>query len=223
MNLRRLTLVLAAVVGLLLAACGGAGDPEATAEVVPIEVDSASAGNVTIYRISSDESQVRFELDEVLRGQDKTVVGITDQVAGEIALDPGDLSTAQVGTIIVSAAGLETDNGFRNRAIQNFILQTGQYPEITFSPTAIDDLPDGAQAGETINFTISGDLAIRDQTRTVTFSVSATLESNGRLVGTASTSVARGDFGLQIPDAPGVANVEETVELYIDFIATAIS
>ena len=66
MNLRRLTLVLAAVVGLLLAACGGAGDPEATAEVVPIEVDSASAGNVTIYRISSDESQVRFELDENL-------------------------------------------------------------------------------------------------------------------------------------------------------------
>jgi hypothetical protein len=28
-------------------------------------------------------------------------------------------------------------------------------------------------------------------------------------------------YGMEIPDAPGVANVEEEVELYIDFVATA--
>jgi polyisoprenoid-binding protein YceI len=214
----KFTLLPAVLLALLLAACGG--DPQAPAEVVPLALDTA-AGSLTVYQIDPSQSQARFELDEVLRGEPKTVVGATNQVAGQIALDPADLSTAQAGTITISAAGLETDNNFRNRAIRNFILQTGQYPEITFSPTAIDGLPAAAQPGESVTFTIAGDLTIRDQSRPVTFEVTAGLTGDGRLTGTASTTIQRADFNLQIPDAPGVANVEETVELYIDFVATA--
>jgi hypothetical protein len=38
-------------------------------------------------------------------------------------------------------------------------------------------------------------------------------------VGTATTSIARAEFNLSIPNVPGVANVEETVLLAIDFVA----
>ena len=66
------------------------------------------------FEIVPAESEARFVIDEVLRGAPKTVVGTTDQVAGQLALDPVDLSSAQVGTIQVNARTLATDNDFNH-------------------------------------------------------------------------------------------------------------
>lgn len=192
--------------------------PAAAAEESPGE---ATAGQLRVYQISPAESQVRFELDEDLRGQRQTVAGITNQVAGEIAIDLRDLSTAQVGVLQINARTLVTDNNFRNRAIQNEILQTGSYEFITFTPAAINDLPASATVGETITFTIDGDLTIRDVTQPVTFTVVATPVTETQLAGTASAVIVRTDYNLTIPSVPNVANVEEEVELYIEFLANA--
>jgi polyisoprenoid-binding protein YceI len=148
-------------------------------------------------------------------------VGSTDQVAGEIALDLNDLSTAQLGTIQVNARGLATDNNFRNRAINNEILQTGDYEFITFVPSGIGGLPAGAAVGDTVEFSVNGDLTIRDITQPVTFNVTATVASDSQIEGTASAVVQRADYNLVIPQVPNVANVEEEVELYLDFVANA--
>ncbi|HCB49987.1 MAG TPA: YceI family protein [Chloroflexi bacterium] len=176
---------------------------------------------MVIFTISPENSQVRFELNEELRGEPKTVVGTTDQVAGQIAVDRSDLSATQVGIIQVNARTLATDNDFRNRAINNEILNTDEHEFITFTPTAINGLPDSVDIGETVNFTIVGDLTIRDITNEATFNVEATLVSDTELVGTASTIVSRTDYNLIIPSVPNVANVEEEVELYIDFMSNS--
>jgi len=55
----------------------------------------------------------------------------------------------------------------------------------------------------------------------VTFAVRVTAVSPTQLQGTASATVTRSDYGLNIPSVPNVANVEEEVELYIDFTANA--
>jgi hypothetical protein len=57
----------------------------------------------------------------------------------------------------------------------------------------------------------------------VTFDVSAILESDERLVGSAETTVLRSDFNLTIPDVPFVANVGEDVTLKLDFVANAVA
>lgn len=181
--------------------------------------DDALAAGTQIYQITSSDSLVRFEIDEDLRGQRNTVVGTTDQVAGEIAVDLSDLSTAQIGIMQINARDLATDNNLRNRAIQNRILDTGDYEFITFTPTAINDLPASTSIGQGVTFTVSGDLMIRDITQPAVFTVVATAVSEEQLVGTANTTVIRTDFDLQIPSVPNVANVEEEVELYIDFVA----
>jgi hypothetical protein len=95
------------------------GEMEEAANVES-KTDPAAAGELLIYKISQADSEVRFELDEDLRGVRKTVVGTTDQVAGEIAVDLSDLSNVQAGVIQINARTLTTDNNFRNRAIQNF-------------------------------------------------------------------------------------------------------
>ena len=189
--------------------------PEATAEV------AAPAGTATVFTIDSAASQVRFQLDEDLRGTRTTVVGSTDQVAGQLSLNLADLSQTQVGIIQINARALATDNNFRNRAIQNEILETGSFEFITFTPTGIEGLPASATVGETISFNLVGDLTIRDITMPATFAVEATADSETTITGTATSIVNRADFGLNIPSVPNVANVEEEVELYIDFTANA--
>lgn len=174
-----------------------------------------------IFAIDQASSEVRFSLDEDLRGERVTVVGVTDQVAGELALDLNDLSTAQVGTILINARTLVTDNDFRNRAMQNQILDTGTYEFISFAPTAVTGLPASAAIGEAITFNIEGDLTIREITQPVVFVVTATAVSESQISGTATATVSRADYDLRIPNVPSVANVDDAVVLTIDFTANA--
>jgi predicted lipoprotein with Yx(FWY)xxD motif len=193
---------------------------EPTEEAVVEEASDTGPG-LLIYQIVPGESVVRFELDEDLRGNRITVVGTTDQVAGELAVDLNDLSTTQIGALQINARTLATDNDFRNRAIKNEILDTNAFEFITFTPIAVEGLPESVGVGETVAFTITGELAIRDVTNEAIFDVEATAVSADELSGTASTVIQRADYGLIIPSVPNVANVEEEVELTIDFIARA--
>lgn len=183
--------------------------------------DASAGGELLVYQIAQDASQATFQLDEDLRGQRITVVGSTDQVAGELAVNLADLSTAQIGVIQINARTLLTDNNFRNRAIQNEILETGAYEFITFTPTAILDLPASAAVGQEVAFTVEGDLTIRGVTQPVSFQVVAAVQSETELTGQATTTIEREAFGLVIPQVRNVANVEEVVELTINFTARA--
>ena len=218
-------LLLLLVLVMVLVACGTLSEPEeASAPIEAATLDTSSstdAAALRTYQISSTDSTVTFALDEELMGQPKTVVGTTNQVAGEIAVNLADLSTAQVGVIQINARGLTTDNNMRTRTMQNRILETGEFEFITFTPTLVNGLPASAVVGESVSFTISGDLTIRDITQPVVFNVTATVVSETQMSGTATAIVNRGDFDLQIPSVPNVANVEEEVELTIEFIANA--
>jgi polyisoprenoid-binding protein YceI len=194
--------------------------PEASSqEDEPVEEMPAS---VITFEIVPAESQARFVIDEVLRGAPKTVVGATEQVAGQLALDPVDLSSAQVGTIQVNARTLVTDNDFRNRAVKNRILLTDSHEFVTFTPTEVVGLPETGAVGETYTFQIAGDLTITDVTRPVTFDVVASATSEAQIEGTATTAFLYTDFELFIPDAPAVDTVDDEVRLELDFVAQAV-
>jgi len=175
-----------------------------------------------LAQIVPAESEVRFVLDEVLNNQDVTVVGSTNQVAGELSVDVDDPSATRIGTIQINARTLATDNDFRNRAIQNRILETETYEYITFVPTEIVGLPDSSEVGQSYTFQIVGDLTIRDVTQQVTFDVTATPESESRLTGTASATINYADWGISILSVPQVASVDEAVRLEIDFVAVPV-
>jgi polyisoprenoid-binding protein YceI len=192
---------------------------EPTGESAPAA--DALADSLVIYQITPGESQVRFNIFEELRGSPKDVIGASDQVAGEVALDLSDLSTAQVGVIQVNARTFVTDDDRRNQAIRNRILFTDQYEFITFTPTEVRGLSGSGEPGQSFSFQIAGDLTIRDITQPVVFEVSAVGESADRIVGTATTSISRADYNLIVPDVPFVANVSDEVTLEIDFVLQA--
>jgi polyisoprenoid-binding protein YceI len=199
-----------------------ATEADATAEPTTAAVNTAPESGPVVFQISPDQSEVRFSIYEELGGQPKTVVGATNQVAGQIAVDLNDLSKVQVGVIQINARALSTDNNNRNRTMRNRILETDQYEFITFTPTAVIGLSGAAQPGQTFTFQIAGALTIRDITQPVVFNVTVQGESLTRLAGTATTVVRRSDYNLIIPSVPNVANVGEEVTLDISFVAEAL-
>jgi polyisoprenoid-binding protein YceI len=181
---------------------------------------AAAPSSLATYKISQEESQVRFNIFEQLRGQPKDVIGTSNQIAGEVAVDVNDLSSAQIGEILINARTLATDDDRRNQAIRNRILFTDQYEFIRFQPTQISGLNGSAAPGQSFTFQVTGDLTIKDVTKPVTFDVTMTLESPDRLTGSAKASIARADFNLNVPSVPFVANVGETMTLETDFVLT---
>lgn len=200
---------------------GGSGEASA-----PISAPALNAGDAdgTVFRIAPEESEVRFLIDEVLRGQPTTAIGSTDQVAGDILVDVANPANSRLGTIRVNVRTLRTDNEFRNRAIRSRILMSArdEFEFSEFVPTAITGLPDSVTIGEPIAFTATGDLTVRDITNEVSFQVTVTAVSETRLEGVAVATVLRSDYDLEIPQVPNVANVSDEVRLQISFAAVAV-
>ncbi len=190
----------------------------------PTAAQDAAATTASLYRMDTAGSKVSFTLTEDLRGTPTTVVGITDQVAGDIYVDFANPANSKMGVIRINARTLETDQEFRNRAIRSRILQSAedQYQFIDFTPTSITGLPDKVEVGATIKFQVIGDLKIRDIVQSVTFDVSVTATAD-TLTGSATTKVTREQYNLQIPNAPGVANVSNDVTLDIQFAAPKVA
>jgi polyisoprenoid-binding protein YceI len=198
----------------------------ATVEPTPTEAeaapDSALPEGTVILAIVPEESQARFNIYELLNGQDKDVIGTTNQVAGEVAINPDDLSTVQFGTIQVNARTLRTDESRRDNAIRNRILNTDQYEFVTFTPTAVSGLSGAGEVGTAYTFQITGDLTIKDVTQTVTFDMTLQAETGSRLSGLATAVIRRSDFNINVPSVPFVANVGDEVTLELEFVMTPV-
>ncbi len=208
---------------------------DAAATIIPAAVNTAvaavadtmsaeSESEPVEFGIVSAESQATFTLEEDLRGSRTTVVGSTRDVGGTVTVDLEDPRASSIGTIVVNARTLETDNSFRNRALRSDILKSAQdaYEFIFFEPRSLDNFSaESVSVGDTLTFDITGDLSIADATRSVTFNASVTLESETQISGSASANVLYADYNLVIPQVPSVANVTDDVDLAIHFVATA--
>jgi polyisoprenoid-binding protein YceI len=196
-------------------------------QVVALQVSGGGAANASgagskLFEIQPSASTASFRLTEVLRGEPTTVVGTTDQVSGQVAVDFDEPAAAEVGTILINARTLATDNAQRNSAIANFILGTGQYEYISFAPTIVTGEPATAEVGSSYGLQLTGALTIKGVSRDVTFNASVTPVSATKLDGTASATVRFADWGLAIPDVPFVADVSDEVMLGLSFVAIAV-
>lgn len=221
---------------------GGSGEPStelttpelaATTSTAATNASTTSAGVSTtlpdegdsdlIFVIDQTRSTARFEIDEVLNGNPTHVVGTTDQVVGQIRVDPGDLSRVEFSDIIVNARTLETDSERRNRAMRGpVILDSGSDENelITLRVTSVEGLAGAGQVGETHEFELTGDLTIKGVTQPVTFDSSVTWSDDTTLEGSATATVTRDMFEIGIPSVPGVADVTNEVLIAIEFVAS---
>lgn len=198
---------------------GGNGQPS-TPLVAPV-LELREGDTRTRFSIMSSESEARFSIDEILLGNPYRVVGRTQDIAGEMLIDWENPTNSVLGAIRINLRTLRTDNEFRNRAIRGQILQSDQaeYEFAEFIPTALEGLPSSLAVGESVDFQIRGVLTVHGVSREVLFSVTLEALASHELHGLAQTTVNYRDFGMTIPEAAGVADVSETVQLELDFVA----
>lgn len=181
---------------------------------------SASAGLVFTL---GEGAVARYKVEETLARQGFVVAtGETSDVSGRIVFDADGGIVAEESAITMQAATLVTDSDRRDRYVRERTLQTAQYPEIVFRPTSVDGLPTPlTDAQGTIDFTISGDLTIIDQTRPITWNASADFGAGGaEITGLASAEFTFEDFAMDKPSVAIVLSVEDTIRLEIEFIGS---
>lgn len=151
----------------------------------------------------SGGSEAGYRVDEVLNGQDVTVVGRTSQVTGTITVADGDLTSA---TVEVTTAAIETDESARDNQFQG-ILRTTQFPTATFATTETVDIAAVAD-GETVTVEVPGTMEIMGTTNQVTAEVEVRLTEAGADLA-ASIPVSFDDYGVEAPDL-GFVRVEDS-------------
>lgn len=151
----------------------------------------------------SDGSEAGYRVDEVLNGQDVTVVGRTSDVTGELTVADGALTAAEV---VVDMTTVTTDSGARDGQFATSILNTGRFPEATFAlagPVDLTALGDGAA----VELSAPGVLTVRDASLEVAVELQAQ-GSDGRVEVVGSIPVTFADIGIEAPDL-GFVKVED--------------
>ena len=187
----------------------------AVTEAVP------AAASRTTYKIVPGESSVTYEVGETFFNQNNRfnlAVGVTQQVSGEIQLDPAVPSSAEIGEIQVDISQFQSDSGRRDNAIQGRWLESATYPLAVFKPTSLEGLPETYTEGEQISFKVTGDLTVKQMTQPAAFQVTASL-SNGTLSGSATTTILLSQFGVGPIMIAGMLGTEDEAKLTLQFVA----
>ena len=187
---------------------------------VPTESPAMTAG-ATVFTLG-EGTIARYKVEEVLANTGfKIATGETSDVAGSIAFDADGNVVTDGSRITVQAATLRTDSDRRDGYVRNRTLLTDTYPEVVFQPTAIEGLP--ASIGDAtgpVDFTITGNLTVQDQTREVTWDAMAEFAGDGTATGFASVVFTFDDFGMDKPRVAIVVSVEDEILLELDFSGT---
>ena len=188
-----------------------------------VALAAAPAASVGLERfaIVPEESQVSYHVGETFFNEDNRfyiAVGVTHGVQGEIFIDRAHPRQSRVGTITVDISQFTSDSGRRDRAIRRRWLESARYPTATFTPTAIEGLPDAIVEGQEIPVRISGNLRVRDVTRPATFSGPLKLQG-ATLTGTVRATIQMTDFGFDPPSILGFLKAENQATLDFQFTA----
>lgn len=174
------------------------------------------------------ESKAQYEVDEVFFNQNNklaTAIGITDNINGEIKLDPNDPSKTQVGKVSVNIQVLKSDghpNGNGSARRDSFIrtqwLESAKFPIAEFNPTKLEGLPTSYKVGDTLKFKMIGDMKVKETSKPITWDVEAIYDGSA-LKGSATTAVKMTMFNFDPPNIAGMLKANDDAKLKLTFTA----
>jgi polyisoprenoid-binding protein YceI len=190
----------------------------ATPQPAPDGVAGTWSVDTSIGTFSFDETSgtfVGFRVEEELAGIGAaTAVGRTPAVAGTMTVDG---TTVTDVTVEADMTQIVTNDRRRDdRALD--ALDTGQFPNATFALTQPIELGAGAESGEPVQVTATGELTVHGVTRPVEIPIEAQLVDDVVVV-VGSLPVVFADYGVSVPSAPIVVSAEDhgIIELQLYF------
>lgn len=225
------TLVPLATASLLLAACGGAAAPSATA--APTATATTAAATVTPTPSAATATNGTWTVGST----SKATVRVREQLVGvNLPSDAVLVATGATGTFILKDDGtfssdseisfdlttLASDNRNRDDFVKSDTLQTRQFPRAEFVPTKTTGLTLPLPASGEFTFKLTGQMTIKGKTKEVTFDVQAKRTGNElTATATAAPTWKFGDFGMTAPSVPfRVVSIVDELRVVVDLVAT---
>ena len=128
--------------------------------------------------------------------------GTTDQVTGQVVVEGGDLSSAEV---VVDMAGVTTDSSRRDGYFRDNVMDVESFPTATFAVTGPVDLPE--LTGTPVTVPVTGELTVTGTAREVQADLSVVRTPEGVDV-SGSVPLVFADHGVEAPDL-GFVRVED--------------
>ncbi len=186
---------------------------------VPIAPKLTATEGETVYRIDPTKSSLTYEVQEEFAGRDtSTATGVTNGIAGDIALNADDLSKSRVGEIVANVEQFHSDNNLRDARIRQDFLESNRYPLAKVEVLSVDGLDGKLVEGEAHDFTITAGVTIKDQTVKTTFDATATFDGDA-LTATATTTAKLSRFGAGPIRIAGLVSTEDDVKLTLELTA----
>lgn len=196
--------------------------PEKSAEARPLRsgparADARSTAAVRFVTTPAGNA-ARYRVREQLVGVDlpNDAIGETSGVTGVIAADAkGQLIPAE-SKFTVDVSTLKSDKDRRDGFVRGRVLETREFPTVTFVPTSVTGLSLPLPRSGTRAFQVTGDLTVRGVTHPTTWNGTARFQP-GKVTGSASTAFTFADFDITQPRVPVVLSVADTIRLEMDF------
>ncbi len=192
-------------------------------DAAPTAISGATTGSVQTITLTLDptRSEARYRVREQLasRNLPSDAIGKTKSINGTIVAHTDGTIDSANSKFVVDLSTLQSDSGMRDGFVSRNILGTNQYPNATFVPKSVSGLPTSMPADGKFSFKLTGDLTIKDVTRSVTWDVTGTF-TDKKGTGTASTSFPFEYFNLSQPSVPVVLSVVNNITLEVDVTVT---
>ena len=232
-SLSRLAAPLASA-SFLLAACGGATAPSATAAPTATPTTAAATATPTA---SATAATTATTGTWTVNNTSKATVRVREQLVGvNLPSDAVLVATGATGTFQLKDDGsfssdakisfdlttLASDNRNRDDFIKSDTLQTRQFPKAEFVPTKTTGLTLPMPESGEFTFKLTGQMTIKGKTKEVTLDVQAKRTGN-ELTATATAAPAWkfADFGMTAPSVPfRVVSIVDEIRVVVDLVAT---
>ncbi len=197
-------ITLLASVALLLAACedhteGVSSAEVGEAETAPEATETTAEASPRRETLAIDRarSSVGFTGAKVTESHD----GSFTELDGSIELDPQDTTASAVRvTIQVGSLQIEPER-LRDHLKSADLFDVARFPTATFESTAIRAGGDGTVDNQPATHTITGNLTLHGETRSVTFPAIVEVAS-GQVSARSEFTIDRKDFGIVYPGMP---------------------
>jgi polyisoprenoid-binding protein YceI len=187
-----------------------------TDATVPGASDRATADGT--WKVAPGEGVfVGYRVQELFGGDTikKTAIGRTSVVDGTFVISGTTVSTADITADVTK---LKSDRAQRDQVITEQGLQTSTFPEATFKLTKPIELSATPEKGKEVDLTVTGELTLHGQTKTVDIPLKAQWDG-GTLAVAGGTQIQFADYGIKAP-SNAIVSVDDTgeFELQLTFV-----
>ena len=192
-----------------------------TGAATPTGTSASSSSSLQTFQIAPAQTTASYSVYENLIFQNKPnndAVGTTHSVQGNFQVQTGANPQVEAMKVTVDLSTLQTDSTMRDNYVRQNTLQTDTYPDATFVSVGTQGLPTSYSDGQSVHFTLTGNLTMHGKTNKEVFDVQGKVVGK-TITGTATSTIYMTDFGITPPNLANIAIAQNKVLVTITFTA----